>query len=69
MPVKFKPDVKPASRLDLSREYTVDLARSLRRMAFKNVRRTHDVVNSEYNAGEWGRIRHRGWLRQNGNNS
>jgi hypothetical protein len=62
--VKFKPDVKPASRLDLSREYTIDLARSLRRMAFKNVRRTHDVVNSEYNAGEWGRIlAERGWLR------
>jgi hypothetical protein len=62
--VRFKPDVKPASRLDLSREYTIDLARSLRRMAFKNVRRTHDVVDSEYNAGEWGRILgDRGWLR------
>ena len=62
--MRFKPDVKPASRLDLSREYTIDLARSLRRMAFKNVRRTHDVVNSEYNAGEWGRIlADRGWLR------
>jgi hypothetical protein len=56
--------VKPASRLDLSREYTIDLARSLRRMAFKNVRRTHDLVNSEYNAGAWGRILgERGWLR------
>src|SRR5258708_22705189 len=33
-------------------------------MAFKNVRRTHDVVDSEYNAGEWGRILgDRGWLR------
>ncbi len=62
--MRFKPDVKPASRLDLSREYTIDLARSLRRMAFKNVRRTHDVVDSEYNAGEWGRILgDRGWLR------
>jgi hypothetical protein len=54
--VKFKPDVKPASRLDLSRAYAIDLARSLRRLALKNVRRTNDVVNSEYNAGEWNRI-------------
>jgi len=54
--VKFKPDVKLASRRDLSRAYAVDLARSLRRLALKNVRRTNDVVNSEYNAGEWSRI-------------
>jgi hypothetical protein len=54
--VKFTPDVTPASRLDLSQAYTIDLARSLRRLAFKNVRRTSDVVDTEYNAGEWGRI-------------
>ncbi len=61
--MRFEPDVKPASRLELSRAYTVDLARSLRRLAFKNVRRTTDVVDSEYNAGEWGRIlAKRAWL-------
>jgi hypothetical protein len=64
--VRFRPDVKPASQLDLSKAYTIDLARSLRRMAFKNVRRTHDVVDSEYNSGEWGRILgERAWLRAN----
>ena len=62
--MRFIPDVKPASQLDLSKAYTIDLARSLRRMAFKNVRRTHDVVDSEYNAGEWGRVlTERAWLR------
>jgi hypothetical protein len=61
--LRFKPDVKPASRLELSRAYTIDLARSLSRLAFKNVRRTNDVVDSEYNAGEWGRIlAKRAWL-------
>jgi SAM-dependent methyltransferase len=61
--VNFKPDVKPASQLDLSRAYTIDLARSLRRLALRNVRRTNDVVNSEYNVGEWGRIlSKRAWL-------
>jgi hypothetical protein len=61
--VKFEPDVTPASRLDLSRAYAVDLARSLRRLAFKNVRRTNDVVDSEYNSGEWDRVlNQRGWL-------
>jgi hypothetical protein len=33
--VKFEPDVTPASRLDLSWAYTIDLARSLGRLAFK----------------------------------
>jgi hypothetical protein len=42
--------------LDLSRAYTIDLARSLRRLAFKNVRRTDDVVDSEYNSGSWDRV-------------
>jgi hypothetical protein len=61
--VRFKPDVSPASRLDLSRSYAFDLARSLRRLALKNVRRTNDVVNSEYNAGEWDRILNaRAWV-------
>jgi hypothetical protein len=37
--------------------------RSLRRLALKNVRRTTDVVNSEYNVGQWGRIlSERTWL-------
>jgi hypothetical protein len=49
--------------LDLSRAYTIDLARSLRRLAFKNVRRTDDVVDSEYNSGEWDRVlNQRAWL-------
>jgi hypothetical protein len=61
--VKFEPDVTPASRLDLSRAYTIDLARSLRRLALKNVRRTGDVVDSEYNSGEWDRVlNQRAWL-------
>jgi hypothetical protein len=62
-PVKFEPDVKPASRLELSQAYAIDLLRSLRRLALKNVKRTNDVVDSEYNAGEWGRIlEERAWL-------
>ena len=61
--VKIEPDVKPASRLELSQAYAIDLARSFRRLALKNVKRTHDVVNSEYNVGEWGRIlNERAWL-------
>jgi hypothetical protein len=63
--VTFTPDLKPASRLELSRAYAVDIARSLRRIAFKNVRRTHDIVDAEYNSGEWGRIlSERAWLRE-----
>jgi hypothetical protein len=61
--VKFEPNVKPASRLELSQAYAIDLVRSLRRLALKNVRRTTDVVNSEYNVGQWGRIlSERTWL-------
>ncbi|WP_247512974.1 class I SAM-dependent methyltransferase [Bradyrhizobium sp. 157] len=53
----------PASRLDLSRAYTIDLARSLGRLALKNVRRTNEVVDSEYNSGEWDRVlNQRAWL-------
>ncbi|MCJ9729130.1 class I SAM-dependent methyltransferase [Bradyrhizobium sp. PRIMUS42] len=49
----------------MSRAYAVDIARSLRRIAFKNVRRTHDIVDAEYNSGEWGRIlSERAWLRE-----
>jgi hypothetical protein len=51
--------------LELSKAYAVDIARSLRRIAFKNIRRTHDIVDAEYNAGEWGRIlSERAWLRE-----
>ncbi|QIO32749.1 class I SAM-dependent methyltransferase [Bradyrhizobium sp. 1(2017)] len=61
----FGRDLKPASRLELSRAYAVDIARSLRRITFKNIRRTRDVVDAEYNAGEWGRIlSERAWLRE-----
>jgi hypothetical protein len=61
--VKFEPDVTPASRLDLSRAYTIDLVRSLRRLAFKNVRRTNDVVDTEYNSGVWDRVlNQRAWI-------
>jgi len=61
--VKFEPDVTPASKLDLSRAYAIDLVRSLGRLAFKNVRRTNDVVDSEYNSGAWDRVlNERAWL-------
>jgi hypothetical protein len=61
--VKFKPDVKPASQLDLARAYSADLARSVRRLTLKNVRRTNDVVDAEYNSGQWGRVlAKRAWL-------
>ncbi|MBM7484096.1 hypothetical protein ACVWWI_002585 [Bradyrhizobium sp. USDA 3686] len=61
----FRPAMKLASRLELSRAYAIDIARSLRRIAFKNIRRTHDIVDAEYNAGEWGRIlSERAWLRE-----
>jgi hypothetical protein len=61
--VQFEPNIKPASRLELSQAYATDLIRSLRRLVLKNVRRTTDVVNSEYNVGQWGRIlNERTWL-------
>jgi hypothetical protein len=61
--VQFEPNIKPASRLELSQAYATDLIRSLRRLVLKNVRRTTDVVNSEYNVGQWGRIlSERTWL-------
>lgn len=51
--------------MDLSRAYAIDLARSLRRIVFKNRHRTHNVVDSEYNSGEWERIlSEQGWLRK-----
>ncbi|MGY3104136.1 hypothetical protein ACVWW5_003067 [Bradyrhizobium sp. LM3.4] len=63
--VTFSPNLKPASRLELSKAYAFDIVRSLRRIALKNVRRTHDVVDAEYNAGQWGRIlSERTWLRE-----
>jgi hypothetical protein len=52
-----------ASRSELSRAYAIDLARSLSRLALKNVRRTNDVVDSEYNSGAWDRVlNERAWL-------
>lgn len=61
--MKFVPDAMPASRLDLSLAYSTDLARSLLRLAIRNVRRTGDVVDSEYNSGAWDRVlNERGWL-------
>jgi hypothetical protein len=61
--VKFVPDVLPASRLDLSWAYATDLARSLLRLAIRNVKRTGDVVDSEYNSGAWDRVlNERDWL-------
>ncbi len=61
--VQFEPNIRPASRLELSQAYATDLIRSLRRLLLKNVRRTTDVVNSEYNVGQWGRIlSERTWL-------
>lgn len=61
--MKFVPDAVPASRLDLSLAYSTDLARSLLRLAIRNVRRTGDVVDSEYNSGAWDRVlNERTWL-------
>jgi hypothetical protein len=61
--VKFMADVKPASRSDLTRAYATNLARCLGRLTFKNVRRTGDVVDSEYNSGGWDRVlNERAWL-------
>ena len=61
--MKFSPEVKPASRSNLTRAYATNLARSLGRLAFKNVERTNDVVDSEYNSGGWGRVlNERAWL-------
>jgi hypothetical protein len=63
--VRSKPDVKLASRSELLWAYASDLARSFIRLAFKNVRRTYDVVDAEYNAGQWGKIlAERVWLRE-----
>lgn len=62
--MNFETDVTPASSLDLSRAYTMDVARSLLRLAFKNVRRTDSVVDSEYNSGVWDKLlSERAWLR------
>ncbi|MFK4500877.1 hypothetical protein ABIF86_005168 [Bradyrhizobium japonicum] len=59
------PVATPAAPFELARAYAVDIARSVGRIAFKNVRRTRDVVDSEYNAGQWGRIlSKRGWLHE-----
>lgn len=59
------PVATPAAPLELARAYAADIARSVGRIAFKNVRRTRDVVDSEYNVGQWGRIlSERGWLKE-----
>ncbi|MCA1471231.1 methyltransferase domain-containing protein [Bradyrhizobium sp. IC3195] len=56
-------NIAPASRLELSHAYAADLARSLLRLAFKKVKRTRDVVDSEYNGGAWDRVlSERAWL-------
>jgi hypothetical protein len=61
--VKFSPDVKPASRSNLTRAYAANFVRSIGRLAFKNVKRTNDVVDSEYNSGGWDRVlNERAWL-------
>ncbi|MGV7214033.1 class I SAM-dependent methyltransferase [Bradyrhizobium sp. UFLA05-112] len=60
-----KPATKPVSWLDLSAAYAIDTARSLNRILFKNIKRTHDVVDSEYNVGQWGRVlAEKAWLRE-----
>lgn len=59
------PVATPAAPFELARAYAADIARSVGRIAFKNVRRTSDVVDSEYNAGQWGRIlSERAWLQE-----
>jgi hypothetical protein len=47
----------------LTRAYAINFARCIARLAFKNVRRTNDVVDSEYNSGGWDRVlNERAWL-------
>jgi hypothetical protein len=61
--VRFRPDVKRASRAALARAYTGNVARSFGRIALKNRRRTSDVVDSEYNGGTWEKVLiERSWL-------
>lgn len=59
------PVATPVAPFELARASAVDIARSVGRIAFKNIRRTRDVVDSEYNSGQWGRIlSERSWLQE-----
>jgi hypothetical protein len=49
-------DFAPASLLDKTTSYALDAARSLGRLAMRRVKRTADVVNSEYNLTHWQRM-------------
>ncbi|WP_249144509.1 hypothetical protein [Bradyrhizobium lablabi] len=60
----FDVDLTPASTFDLSLACAKDITRSLLRMALKNVKRTDNVVDAEYNSGAWDRLlNERTWLR------
>jgi len=49
-------DFAPASLPDRAAAYAVDAARSIGRLAMRRVKRTVDVVNSEYNLTHWQRM-------------
>lgn len=54
--------VRKLGYLDRAQAYAFDLARSAARLAIRRVRRTTDVVASEYDGGHWSRIlKERGW--------
>jgi hypothetical protein len=49
-------DFAPASLSDRAATYALDAARSIGRLAMRRVKRTADVVNSEYNLSHWQRM-------------
>lgn len=49
-------DFAPASLPDKAAAYALDAARSIGRLAMRRVKRTADVVNSEYNLSHWQRM-------------
>ncbi|MDA9463754.1 class I SAM-dependent methyltransferase [Bradyrhizobium sp. CCBAU 53415] len=49
-------DFAPASLPDRVATYALDAARSIGRLALRRVKRTADVVNSEYNLSHWQRM-------------
>jgi hypothetical protein len=56
----------PASLRDRAAAYAIDAVKSIGRLAVRRVKRTADVVNSEYNLLVWQRVRAaRAWTRTN----
>jgi hypothetical protein len=48
--------LSPASTLDRAATYAVDVAKSLYRLMLRRVKRTADIVDSEYNSSHWQKI-------------